>query len=299
VRFVGSSFGFILLLISSAAIGQMPRLGSIEMLNCSGLPCVEVTVSHQRHLRLLIDTGNLDSVLDATLARQLELSLSPLTGEDGKPVPGYNRARLPKVMLGKTTLKDINLLVMDLDPYKKQGRFPNADGTLAYPIFKDRLLKLDYRNKAVSLSEPLSREVPCESFCGEITLPTFGKQGPPIVVTNGFSINGLSMTAQLDTLFAGTMLIYPPSVEKLGLAHEAASSRKEFFPYTDNGVEMTVGQAKNESFGDLTLMNDPSVYFATPAVHTPDGMFDATVGQGLLRNRALWLDFHDMHAWIR
>lgn len=117
-------------------------------------------------------------------------------------------------------------------------------------------------------------------------------------VSTGFSVNEKPVTAQVDTLFSGTMLIYPTSVEKLGLAEAARTTRKQFFKYTDDGVEMLEAQSKVEGFGERSLVSDAPLYFATPAVHLPDGMFDATVGQALFRHSVLLLDFHDMKLWM-
>jgi hypothetical protein len=98
------------------------------------------------------------------------------------------------------------------------------------------------------------------------------------VVTTGFQINGQPVTMQIDTLYAGTMLIYSTSIEKLGLQHEAAASRIRNFPLTDGGVEMIEGQATTESFGSQRLLAGAPLYFPTPKVHQADGMFDGTVG---------------------
>lgn len=115
---------------------------------------------------------------------------------------------------------------------------PAADGTLAYTAFKDRILELDY---TVGVSEPLQSELPSLGFCGTLTTPTFGKQGPPISVSTGFSVNDKPITAQVDTLFGGTMLVYPPSVEKLGLAEVAQTTRRRFFKYTTAALAVDDG----------------------------------------------------------
>ena len=70
-------------LSAQAATGQTP------LLNCSGLPCVDVTASGGRHLKMLIDTGNANSVLDRPIADTMGIPLQPVNGPDGKPYPGY------------------------------------------------------------------------------------------------------------------------------------------------------------------------------------------------------------------
>lgn len=268
------------------------------MLDCSGLPCIEVTLAGGNHLRLLIDTGNVASVLDKAVAKGMGLETTPVIGSDGKPVAAYSRAILPGVKIGNAELGDVRILVMDLSDDIRRDRMPASDGTLAYTAFKDRILELDYRKKTVRLSDALQASQSCPGFCGTLTTPTFGKKGPPIVVATGFSVNGHAISAQVDTLFSGTMLIYPTSVEKLGLAEAAKSANKEFFKYTDDGVDMVKATATGESFGSRTLAENAPLYFATQAVHLPDGMFDGTVGHALFDHSVLTLDLHDMKVWM-
>ena len=285
------------LFLCNLAISQTKLRGG-PMLDCSGLPCVEATLASGKHLRLLIDTGNVSSVLDKAVAKDLGLETTPVIGSDGKPVAAYARAVLPGVKIGDAALGDVKILVMDLSDDIKRDRMPASDGTLAYTAFKDRILELDYRQRQVKLSEVLRDTVSCHSFCGTLTTPTFGKKGPPILVATGYSLNGHEITAQIDTLFSGTMLIYPTSVEKLGLTDAAKTTDKEFFKYTDDGVDMLKTTAPTESFGSRKLAENAPLYFATPDVHLPDGMFDGTVGHALFEHSVLTLNLHDMKVWM-
>jgi hypothetical protein len=148
------------------------------------------------------------------------------------------------------------------------------------------------------VSQPLAAAAACAGSCGNLSTPTFGKKGPPILAATGFSINNQPVTAQIDTLFSGTLLVYPTSVNKLGLTKAAQTGKKRFFNYTDDGVDMLEGRAETEAFGKSVLARNTTVYFATPAVHLPDGMFDATVGHELLRNSVVSLDLHNMKMWM-
>lgn len=283
--------------LCSLAVSQTSLRGG-PMLDCAGLPCVDVTLASGKHFRALIDTGNVSSVLDKTVAKNLGLETTPVIGSDGKPVAAYSRAVLPSVKIGNAELGDVRILVMDLSDDIKRDRMPASEGTLAYTAFKDRILELDYRQKTVKFSDALHDSASCPAFCGTLTTPTFGKQGPPILVATGFALNGHPITAQIDTLFSGTMLIYPTSVEKLGLTKAAKTTNKDFFKYTDGGVDMFKATALAESFGSDTLAANAPLYFATPAVHLPDGMFDGTVGHALFEYSVLTLNLHDMKVWM-
>ena len=297
-------FGYGLLLCLAVAVGRSAPLGAqtaaagTPLLNCSGLPCVDVTVAGGRHLKMLIDTGNANSILDRTIAEGMGISLQPVNGPDGKPYPGYASGTIPNLRVGDVNLGNVEMLVMKLKPSIDKGVMAVADGTLAYTAFKDRVLTIDYKNHRVHISDVLKADVPCPQSCGTITNPTFGKQGPPIVVTTGFQLNGKPLTMQIDTLYEGTMLIYPTSVEKLGLTEQQNSAKTRNFPFTDGGVPMKESTASKEAFENRLLRRNATLYFATPKVHLPDSMFDGTVGNELFLGHVLTLDFHANRFWI-
>jgi hypothetical protein len=96
-------------------------------------------------------------------------------------------------------------------------------------------------------------------------------------------------------MYSGTLLVYTASIEKLRLAEAAKTTKSRDFPFTDGGVKMKEAPAEKESFHGLTLSGPaPLVYFPTPDVHEPDGLFDATVGLELFYEAAVTLNFHDM-----
>ena len=296
--------GYVLMLCMAVAVAGGAPLSAqtaatgVPLLECSGLPCVDVTVAGGKHLKMLIDTGNVNSVLDRTIAEGIGIILQPVKGPDGKPYPGYASGTIPNIRVGDVALGDIKMLVVNLKSSIDKGVMPAADGALAYTAFKDRVLTIDYKNHRVNVSGVLKAAAPCPQSCGTITNPTFGKQGPPIVVTTGFQLNGKPLTMQIDTLYEGTMLIYPTSVDKLGLTGQQSSAKIRTFPFTDGGVPMKESTASKESFENQLLRKNATLYFATPKVHLPDGMFDGTVGNELFLGHVLTLDFHGNRFWM-
>ena len=284
--------------LGAAAHAAEVNLKGGAMLSCSGLPCVEVSMASGQSLKMLVDTGNSRSILDKGSAQKLGLELRPFVGRDGKVHPEYSSATLKGVRIGAAELGDVSVMVMNLAPEIEKGDMPATDGTLSYTAFGQRLLRLDYKRRRVELSDVQAESTPCPADCGTLTTPTFGAQGPPIVVTTGFSVNGQPVLVQVDTLYSGTMLIYPNSVEKLGLKAEQNSKTRRRFPFTDGGVEMIEGSASAEGFGNKTLARHSRLYFATPEVHTPDSMFDGTVGDELFAGHVLTFDFFTHHFWL-
>lgn len=265
----------------------------VPLLDCDGMPCVEARIGSGPALKLGIDTGNIDSVLDAAYAEAAGLkSTVPLPA--GAPA-GMFRTEIPLVSVGNAKLVGVRTLAMALGDMISQNQMPHVDGTLAYTAFKDRVLQIDFAAHKVRISEVLMAPAGCAGTCDKISLIKFGKDGPPIVVASGFEINGKKVSAQVDTMYSGSLLVYTASIEKLQLAEASKTTKTRDFPFTDGGVKMKEAPADKESFRGWTLSGPaPLVYFPTPDVHEPDGLFDATVGLDLFYNAVLTLNFHDM-----
>jgi hypothetical protein len=288
-----------MLLTLSLAPAQAQRSGDVKfatevpLLDCGGLPCVEARMGSGPVLKMGLDTGNADSVLDAAYAEAAGLKPSePLPA--GAP-SGMFRTVISSISVGNVKLERVPTLAMSLSDMIVQNQMPQVDGTLAYTAFNDRILQIDFVGRKVRISEVLAAPVACSGACDKITLINFGKEGPPIVVADGFEINGKKVSAQVDTMYSGTFLVYTAAIEKLQLAEAAKTTKSRDFPFTDGGVKMKESPAEKEGFHGLTLSGPaPLVYFPTADVHEPDGLFDATVGLELFYKAAVTLNFHDM-----
>ena len=273
--------------------GDVKFATEVPLLDCDGLPCVEARMGSGPNLKMGIDTGNVGSVLDVPYAEAAGLKpTEPLPA--GAP-SGMYRTMIASISVGDVKLRNVETLAMSLSDMIAQNQMPHVDGTLAYTAFKDRILQIDFVGRKVRISEVLTAPVACTGACDKISLIKFGKEGPPIVVADGFEINGKKVSAQIDTMYSGTLLVYTASIEKLQLAGTAKTTKSRDFPFTDGGVKMKEAPAEKETFRGLTLSGPaPLVYFPTPDVHEPDGFFDATVGLELFYKAAVTLNFHDM-----
>jgi hypothetical protein len=271
-------------------------LADLPLLDCDGTPCVEVKIGDGKPIRLLIDSGDVDSVLDAKAATGAKLPLEP-----DPRAPGMGKTTVAELHLGSLALANLPFATMDVEKLTTANQLPHSAGTLAYSVFKDRILQLDFRAHRVRISDKITAGSQCTADCARFSLITIGKQGPAIVVAEGFEVNGHKITAQVDTLYTGSLLIYNDAIRGLGL--EAASSRSSEirdFPYTDGGVNMKEAYAQKEKFAGTELGGiPPTVYFPTPGVHEPDGLFDATIGLELMRDSVVSLDFHNQTISIR
>src|SRR5580698_4956827 len=272
---------------TSAAFSGVKFLTEVPLLDCKGTPCIEVRIGDDNTpVKFVIDTGNVESVVDTKLMKSADLKpLHP-------PMPGgapmeMIPTQIPSLHIGSMAMPQVSAFGMDLTEMINQNQMPDVAGSLAYTAFKDRIIQFDFVASKFRISDILTKPVKCFGKCDTISLITFGKDGPPIVVADGFTINTQRVSAQLDTMYTGSMLIYTASIDRLSL--NGANST------TDGRAAMRVADASEEGFQDITLAKEGAkVYFPTEAVHEPDGLFDATVGLELFRDSILTLDFHDM-----
>jgi Aspartyl protease len=284
---------------TSAAYNGVKFLTEVPLLDCKGTPCIEVRIGDGAPLKFSIDTGNVASVIDTKVMKAADLKPlhPPLPG--GAPVEMIP-TQIPTLHIGSMAMTQVSASAMDLTEMINQNQMPEVAGTLAYPAFKDRIIQLDFVANKFRISDVLTSPAKCAGKCDTISLITFGNDGPPIVVADGFEINTVKVTAQIDTMFTGSMLVYTASVDKLSLTGAASTTDTRLFPLTDGGVNMRVADASEESFQGITLAKEGAkVYFPTETVHEPDGLFDATVGLELFRDSILTLDFHDMTLSLR
>jgi len=265
----------------------------VPLLECGGTPCVEAKIGNGRTLKMVIDTGNVDSVLETALAK--DAGLQPAGKLPAGAPTGMFRTVIPSIAVGGVNLENVPAMAMVLGDMISQNQMPAVDGTLAYTAFKDRIVQLDFAARKLRISEVLTMPAKCAGACDKISFIKFGNDGPPIVVANGFEINGHAISAQVDTMYTGALLVYTASIEKLQLVDAAKTTKSRDFPLTDGGVTMKEATANKEGFHGMNLgPRIPLVYFPTPDVHEPDGLFDATVGLEMFYNAVLTLDFHDM-----
>jgi len=278
----------VLVLVAGVACAQDDPLsvkdGKTKLQMCSGLPCIEVMVD-KRKLMMAIDTGNPHSVVDTDLATLEGLDVAPYVGRDGKTVPGWGSTAIPSVKSGTLEFKNLPVTVGHLGDTKSANQMPEVDGTLGYDAFTGKSLRIDYKKATLEVSSAAGG---CEGAGSTMKILPFGKNGKPVATVTGFTVGGKPVVAQVDTLFAGTMVIYSVSVDPLGLTAATKTKTLEHFPYTGGGVDMKKGSAPVE-FSGRALGSD--VYFAPATQRAPDGNFEATVGMGVFNGKTVTFDF--------
>jgi hypothetical protein len=275
---------------AAAALAGEPNaaaawVADVPMLDCDGVPCVDAQFGQGPTGLAVIDSGDVASLVDASDEKAV--------GFDGKRKAGQYDLASPDVTVGAAVLKSVPTIGFALKDDIAKGEMPHSRFLLAYPAFQDRIVQLDFVHRRVRISDALTAPASCNGTCAALTFPTFGKAGPPIVVADGFAVNGQPITVQVDTVYTGNLLIYSASIAKLGLSTAAAAPAIEHFAFTDGGVNMRKASASAITFDGKTIAQNAPLYFPTPGVHEPDGMFDGTIGLVLMRDKVVTFDFHD------
>jgi Aspartyl protease len=279
-----------------------PRIVEVPLLDCSGLPCVDLTTGSGKTLRLLIDLGEANAYLDTKAAQALGVDLQALKGTEGGDISQVQQTVVPGARIGDLPLGDFPFMVLDTTPQaQKPGQTSQpmpGDGALTYGAFKNRLVEIDGRKHMLRVSEPQEDAAPCPGSCTNLVIKHVGHWGPVTLTTTGFAVNGQAVEAQIDTLFTGTILIYPAAVERLGLKKESRAKPKEQFPFTQGGVKLARSDAGAVSFEGAPLLAEGPIYFGTKDASLPDVQFDATVGMGIMSRVKATFDFKSMRFWM-
>jgi hypothetical protein len=267
-----------------------PVFHEFAFTSCEGMICFPVRLQDGSERTFVLDTGDVHSELAADTAAAAKIPTRAAKGRDGQPIAGIEIADDVALHLGDLALQTKLLLIR-----KDLGPMPHLyDGSLAFTDLKDRIVVVDFPHHRLRISDPQTG--PAQARRGTLKTITFGTQGPPILTGGPFSIDGHTVQAQIDTCFTGSMVVYDAAISSLGLgplAQSATASRT--FPHTDGGVQMHEVPTKTLGFAGQSLpVASPRVYFPTPGVHQPEGLFEATVGTELFTGSVLTLDLHSM-----
>jgi hypothetical protein len=284
------------------AEGAEPTYHEVPLINCSGLPCVELT-SKVNVMRLVIDLSSVNAYIDLKSAQKRGLTSTPLQSSGGSSIPDVQQTVVSGAKLGDLLLGDFPFMVFDMTSDKASGKkkdvsFP-ADGALAFGSFKNRRIQIDWNRHVLRISEPMQNPLACPRNCSDLILQRFGGYGPPTLTANGFEIDGRPVSAQIDTLFTGSMLLYPPTEQAFDLKNLDKTKHKEEFPFTQGGLRLTRAISVRYTFDRDALLDDASVFLWNGKEEmAPKVSFQATVGTDLLSRALFTFDFKANKLWM-
>jgi len=264
--------------------------------DCQGLICLPGTIDNKVLGSVLLDTGNVQSVILGPKTDELKLPKGPYVSPSGQIYPNIIATEILNLDVAGSLFPT---QFMVLSPEQLGPKSTPFVATLAFPAFKGKTLEIDYRQKTVRVFP--GGKLRQDAKAATLSLVPFGDSGPAILVVDGLSLNGHRFRAQIDTAFTGTILFYNESLDALGLraANAAAQGRDESFPFTDGGVSLKRGTVGPILFSGAAFLDaNAASYFATPSVQSPGGHFEATLGNAAFKGHKLILDLDAMKARV-
>ena len=287
---------WVLTLVPVFCSADPAQKAAIPYVDCQGLICLSGMINNQPLGSVLLDTGNVQSVILNQKASELKIAQGPYVSPQGQL---YRNIIATEIVNFDIAGRLFPTQFMVISPEQLGPKNTPFVATLAFPAFKGKTLEIDYRHKTVAvLPGGLLRN---DTRAQTLSLVPFGESGPAILVVDGLSVDGHSFRAQIDTAFAGTILFYDESVAALELtaAKAAAQGANESFPYVDGGITLKRGAVGPVLFSGKALLGPGTAsYFSTPAVPSPGHHFEATLGNAAFKGHLLVLDLDAMKARV-
>src|SRR5580698_10804414 len=102
---------------TSASYNGVKFLPEVPLLDCKGTPCIEARINDGASLKFVIDTGNVDSVLDTKIMKAADLQPLHPPKPGGAPIE-LIPTRIPVLHIGSMALTQVIAAGMDLTDMK-------------------------------------------------------------------------------------------------------------------------------------------------------------------------------------
>jgi hypothetical protein len=226
----------------------------VPMLFRGSEPAVEVMVNGQGPFLFAIDTGATDEArVDSSLVARLGLRVSGTsTHSDGSnKKTQLGTVRLDSLSVGGLEFRDVKVGLRDYN----RVNLPPIDGLLAFDLFHDYLLTLDYPARRVRVERG---ELPAVD-AGEILPLKRVHHHPAVEIT----IGSQKVTAEIDSGNVAHSFLFPASlVERLSLATKPGTIGKA--KTITNEFELMEAQLKNNIRLGKYEFTQPWISFPAP-----------------------------------
>ena len=245
----------------------------------AGRPSVAVMIGGKGPFLFIVDTGAGASLIDSTLAAQLDLSVTghAHVGSPGGAGPQELAIVLaPRIELSGVTLPSVSLIRSDL-----RSRFSqNFQGVLSYRTLGNVLVTLDYSRKELRLaSGKLEKGLP-------FTIPFQIGPGPIIVAS---AVEGQEAQLDLDSGQAGSFTLPKDFMSRLRLVAPARAgapiktltgTRASWNARLDGSIRLAGTEYRN-----------PEVRFVEGDI--------GSIGGGVIQDVVLTIDYNDRLVELR
>jgi hypothetical protein len=248
-----------------------------------------------RKVDFQLDSGASGILLDRSVAEALKI---PLYGKLTEATAGTymaSRALVPEIVIGGVTMQNVAIEAAPFHWYASDGT-PIA-GLMGYDFIDGSVLHVDYVNGTAEAIDQASFTVPA----GAIALPIrLDDQVPVVTAKIGAAVAQkfvFDTGADRSLLFQEFVAAHPADTVDQGLGE----AMMESFPFVEQsggvGGEIPIAPVQINGLGLSTLQFPRWLFYVTQkaqAFNQED--YDGLIGQDVLRNFDLYLDYH--HATI-
>ena len=254
-----------------------------------GVIRMDVDLGSSRAAKLVLDTGNPSSTLDLDAARSLGLKPEPSQkkkmGTDAD-APEYYLLKPERVRLSSETLVGVAFAAAPLSKPLADRYGINCDGTLGYEAFKGRVLQIDYGARKLRLLDSAPAGTASAPPLPLRWLP-YQKGSPPLVTVDKLRIGSRPFCAQVDTFFAGSLILFP---SKLGGLDPSPAREAPTLYYEQSNL--SAARLKEAAvLGAATLSAGEILYVAGKAAHTPQTEIAVVLGNAFFHDSVVTFDF--------
>ena len=288
------------LLLAAAAAGRaqlpLPPRAPVTLLEIGfdlsqGVIRLDVDLGAPRAAKLVLDTGNPSSTIDLDAARGLGLTLDESKKRKmgtGPGAPEYYPLVLDRVRLGSETFPDCVFVAAPLSKTIAEEYGFDCDGTLGYDVFKGRVLQIDYPARKLRLlgSAPAAT---ASAAAMPIVRRPFQKDTPPLITVDGLRVGGRVVPAQVDTFFAGALILFSSKVAGL----DTPGAREVPAVYFEQAKLPAARLREPVTLGGATYPAGQPVYVAGREAHVPQTEIAAVLGNTFFQGSVLTLDFQN------
>ena len=258
----------------------------LALVDCGKLSCIDVGAPGGATLRMVLDTGNENTVLSQAAADRLHLASKPAQGADGKDIPNIGLTEPTVLDLGGVKLPVTPLLVAPLQTYTKALGAP-VDGVLSYAQLKGWIADLDFKTNRLHLTQDA---VAKPRSILRARYVKYRSNAATVLVVDGLAIHGYPIRAQLDLAFEGGLLLFPNALGPVGLSDTKPGAPVSMETY-DDGAGLNRIDPPTIAFDRTKLPAGDNAFLAGADVHPPENDIQAVAGHTLFVGHRLVLDF--------
>ncbi len=254
-----------------------------------GVIILDVDYGGTRPAKVVLDTGDADSLLDLEAARAIGL---PLDMKDlkaagsGEGAVTFYQIDPARARLGATDFGAKGLIVMPVAKNLWEDSGIRCEGTLGYEFFKDRVVQIDYPARKLRLLSAAPK-----GDAGSVDLPIqwrqYHSESPQLITTDQLHVGDHAIPAQIDTCFAQTLILF---TTKLPWLDSRPAADVQAVRYEDAALQpatLTVPVA----LGSRRFPANPVAYLADKDAHIPETDIAAVLGNRFFQDGVLTLDF--------